>query len=128
MSSKAEERNTKEQSKHLDALKWLAVAVIVVGGIYGYYHYSGDYPVIYRALALIPVAAIAAYLASLTAQGGAFFSLMRESVVEMRRVVWPTRPETVQTTLVVVGFVFVTALVLWGLDAAFAKLVSAVIG
>jgi preprotein translocase subunit SecE len=53
---------------------------------------------------------------------------LREAVVETRRVVWPTRQETIQTTLVVVAFVFVMALILWGLDAAFGKLISLIIG
>ncbi len=128
MSSKTEERGAKGQANHLDTVKWLAVGLIIVGGIFGYYHFAGDYPVVYRALALVPVAAIATYVAILTAQGKAFFSLLQESVVETRRIVWPTRQEAVQTTLVVIGFVVLTALVLWGLDAAFAKLVSAVIG
>jgi len=128
MSSKTEERGAKEQTNHLDALKWVAVGLIVVGGIFGYYHFADSYPIVYRALALVPIAAIAMYVAVLTAQGRAFFSLLRESVVETRRIVWPTRQEAVQTTLVVMGFVVLMALVLWGLDAGFAKLVSVVIG
>ncbi|HNE25544.1 MAG TPA: preprotein translocase subunit SecE [Pseudomonadales bacterium] len=128
MSSKTEERNAKEQTAQLDGLKWAIVGLMVVGSIYGYYHFAGSYPVVYRALALVPVAALAVYVAVLTTQGRAFFSLLRESVVETRRIVWPTRQEAVQTTLVVMGFVVLMALVLWGLDAAFAKLVSVVIG
>ncbi len=128
MSSKTEERNAKEQTNQLDGMKWAIVGLMVIGGIYGYYHFAGSYPVVYRALALVPVAALAMYVAVLTAQGRAFFSLLRESVVETRRIVWPTRQEAVQTTLVVMGFVVLMALVLWGLDAAFAKLVSVVIG
>ncbi|MEZ5538464.1 MAG: preprotein translocase subunit SecE [Pseudomonadales bacterium] len=128
MSSKTEERGTKDQTSQLDTFKWMVVGLIVVGGVYGFYYFSDNYPVVYRSLALVPVAAIAIYVAILTAQGRAFFSLLRESVVETRRIVWPTRQEAVQTTLVVMGFVVLMALVLWGLDAAFAKLISAVIG
>ena len=128
MSNKTEERGAKEQTNHLDAVKWVVVGLIVAGGVYGYYHFAGSYAVAYRALALVPVAAVAVYIAVLTTQGRAFFTLLREAAVEVRRVVWPTRQEAVQTTLVVMGFVVLMALVLWGLDAGFAKLVSVVIG
>ncbi|MEZ5435621.1 MAG: preprotein translocase subunit SecE [Pseudomonadales bacterium] len=108
-------------------MKWVVVGLIVAGGVYGYYHFAGSYAVAYRALALVPVAAVAVYIAVLTTQGRAFFTLLREAAVEVRRVV-ADAPRAVQTTLVVMGFVVLMALVLWGLDAGFAKLVSVVIG
>lgn len=127
MNSKAEVQGVKGLNSHLDALKWAIVAVLVFGGIFAYYHY-GQYPTPYRVLALLPVAAVALFIVALTSQGGAFFTLLREAVIEVRRVVWPTRQETLQTTLVVVAFVFAMALILWGLDAAFGKLISLIIG
>jgi preprotein translocase subunit SecE len=51
-----------------------------------------------------------------------------ESVAEAKKVVWPTRQETVQTTLIVVGFVLVVALILFGVDSLLSWLVSLVIG
>jgi preprotein translocase subunit SecE len=101
--------------------------VLIFVGIFAYYRY-GQYPTPYRVLALLPVVGAALFIVALTSQGGAFLTLLREAVVETRRVVWPTRQETVQTTLVVVAFVFVMALILWGLDAAFGKLISLIIG
>lgn len=127
MNSKAEVQDVKGLGRSLDILKWIVAAFLIGAGIFAYYHY-GQYPTAYRALALLPVVGVALFFASLTSQGGAFFTLLREAVVEARRVVWPTRQETVQTTLVVVAFVFVTALILWGLDAAFGKLISLIIG
>jgi preprotein translocase subunit SecE len=97
------------------------------GGIFAFYHF-GQYPTVYRAVALLPVVATSLFFVFLTSQGGGLFTLLREAVVETRRVVWPTRQETIQTTLVVVAFVFVMALILWGLDAAFGKLISLIIG
>jgi preprotein translocase subunit SecE len=67
-------------------------------------------------------------IAGKTLHGAAFLQLLREALVEVRRVVWPTQQETTQTTLIVVGVVFVMALVLWGLDASFGKLMSLIIG
>ncbi len=127
MNAKAEVQSAKDQASNLDVVKWIAVAALLVGGLAAYYHYA-QYPAIYRGLALVPVAALAFFVAVTTVQGAAFWNLLREATVEIRRVVWPTRQETTQTTLVVVAVVFVMALVLWGLDAAFGKLVSLIIG
>jgi preprotein translocase subunit SecE len=127
MNSKAELQSVKELNSGLEALKWFVAAALVFGGIFAYYHFD-QYPTPYRVLALLPVMGMALFFIALTAQGGAFLALLREAVVETRRVVWPTRQETVQTTLVVVAFVFAMALILWGLDAAFGKLISLIIG
>lgn len=127
MNSKAETQIVKASDVSFDVVKWVVASALVVAGIYAYYHF-GQYPTAYRALALLPVMGAALFVVSLTIQGGAFFALLRESIVEVRRVVWPTRQETVQTTLVVVAFVFVMALILWGLDAGFGKLISLIIG
>jgi preprotein translocase subunit SecE len=63
-----------------------------------------------------------------TSKGGAFLKLVKESRQEIRRVVWPTRQETTQTTLMVAVVVVVMGLILWGLDTALNALVSLVIG
>jgi len=127
MHSKAD---THEKGKHensgADALRWALAACFLCIGLFGYHHYS-QYPAVYRGVVLLPVLLMASFLAVKTTQGMAFWALFRESLVEVRKVVWPTRQESTQTTLVVVGVVFLMALVLWGLDAAFGKLISLVI-
>jgi len=128
MSSKTEVQGAAvTQSANLDAIKWVVVIALVLAGLWGYHDYE-QIAAAYRALALVPVALIAGFVAITTTQGAAFWSLMREALVEVRRVVWPTRQETTQTTLVVMAVVVVMALVLWGLDAGFGKLLSLVIG
>ncbi|MGB0268066.1 MAG: preprotein translocase subunit SecE, partial [Pseudomonadales bacterium] len=63
-----------------------------------------------------------------THQGRALWTLVNEARVEIRKVVWPTREETTQTTLVVLALVFVMSLILWGLDSLLGLVVSSVIG
>jgi preprotein translocase subunit SecE len=63
-----------------------------------------------------------------TTQGQAFLKLLKEAQVEARRVVWPTKDETMQTTLIVFAVVVVMSLVLWGVDSLFGWMISAVIG
>ncbi|WP_044421728.1 preprotein translocase subunit SecE [Pseudomonas syringae group genomosp. 3] len=110
-----------------DFLKWLLVVVLVVVGVVGNQYYSAE-PILYRVLALLVIAAAAAFVALQTGKGKAFFVLAKEARAEIRKVVWPTRQETTQTTLIVVAVVLVMALLLWGLDSLLGWLVSSIVG
>jgi preprotein translocase subunit SecE len=115
------------QDSRFDLLKWLVVVVLVVVGVVGNQYYSAQ-PILYRVLALLAIAAVAAYVGLQTGKGKAFFVLAKEARAEIRKVVWPTRQETMQTTLIVVAVVLVMALLLWGLDSLLGWLVSLIVG
>ena len=110
-----------------DLLKWLVVVALVVVGVVGNQYYSAS-PILYRVLALLAIAGVAAFVALQTAKGKSFFVLAKEARAEIRKVVWPTRQETTQTTLIVVAVVLVMALLLWGLDSLLGWLVSLIVG
>ena len=110
-----------------DLVKWLAVVLLVVVGVVGNQYYSAQ-PILYCVLALLVIAAVAAYVGLQTGKGKAFFVLAKEARAEIRKVVWPTRQETTQTTLIVVAVVLVMALLLWGLDSLLGWLVSLIVG
>ncbi|WP_109514258.1 preprotein translocase subunit SecE [Pseudomonas ovata] len=110
-----------------DLLKWLLVVLLVVVGVVGNQYYSAQ-PILYRVLVLLVIAAAAAFVALQTSKGKAFFTLAKEARTEIRKVVWPTRQETGQTTLIVVAVVLVMALLLWGLDSLLGWLVSLIVG
>ena len=111
----------------LDSLKWVVVLALVAGGIFGNSYY-GDQPILYRVLALVALALVAGWIASLTEKGAAFLTLVKGSRTEIRKVVWPTRQETTQTTLIVFVFVIITGLILWGLDSVLGWLASLILG
>ena len=111
----------------LDAIKWLAVALLVAIGVVGNQYFSAE-PILYRVLVLLMLAAAAGFLAFQTAKGKAFAVLLKEARVEIRKVVWPTRQETTQTTMIVVLVVLLMALMLWGLDSLLGWLVSLIVG
>jgi preprotein translocase subunit SecE len=115
------------QDSRFDLAKWLVVVLLVVVGVVGNQYYSAQ-PILYRVLALLVIAAVAAYVALQTGKGKAFFVLAKEARAEIRKVVWPTRQETTQTTLIVVAVVLVMALLLWGLDSLLGWLVSLIVG
>lgn len=116
-----------EAGNRLDSVKWLLVAVLVAAGVAGNMYFA-SYGLLYRVLGLLVLAALAATIALQTERGQAFWKLVKEARVEIRKVVWPTRQETTQTTLIVVVFVLVTALILWGLDTLLGWLASQIIG
>lgn len=121
--------NVKAEAKdsRFDLVKWLVVAALVVVGVVGNQYFSAE-PILYRVLGLIALGGVAAFVALQTARGQAFAVLLKEARVEIRKVVWPTRQETTQTTLIVVAVVLVMALLLWGLDSLLGWLVSLIVG
>jgi preprotein translocase subunit SecE len=118
---------TDEKPYRLDGAKWALIAILLGGAIYGNYYYSAE-PLLYRVLALVVVAVVSSAVALQTAKGAGFWELTKGAKVEAGRVVWPTRQERNQTTLVVVAFVLVMAMLLWGLDAFFGWLAAMIIG
>ena len=116
-----------EAGNRLDSVKWLLVAVLVAAGVAGNMYFA-SYSLLYRVLGLLVLAVVAAGVALQTEKGQAFWKLVKEARVEIRKVVWPTRQETTQTTLIVVAFVLVTALILWGLDTLLGWLASQILG
>lgn len=117
----------KESSASLDGLKWLLVFALIAVGVVGNYYYSAE-SLLYRVIALLVLAGVAGYIALQTTSGRKFATLVIEARKEIRKVVWPTRQETTQTTMIVVAFVLIVALLLWGMDSLIGWIVSKIIG
>jgi preprotein translocase subunit SecE len=111
MTLKAEDQDESQ----LDWLKWLVSFTLLLVAVVGNYHYS-QVPMPLRTLIWLAVFAISGFIASKTQKGKWMVEFFRDSRMELRKVVWPTRQETMQTTLVVAVMVVVLALVLWGMD------------
>jgi preprotein translocase subunit SecE len=120
------EKTTTQVPKQ-DLLKWAAVAVIVAGGIYANAYFSAE-PLVVRMLGLLVLAGLATWIAVQTVKGAAFLNLCLEARTEIRKVVWPTRQETTQTTMIVLVVVFILAIVLWLLDTVLGAVISRIIG
>jgi preprotein translocase subunit SecE len=63
-----------------------------------------------------------------THQGKGFMTLLKDAQVELRRITWPTKQDTFQTTWIVLVIVLIMSLILWGIDTIFGWLISAIIG
>jgi preprotein translocase subunit SecE len=112
---------------NLDWIKWAAVAVIVLAGVYANSYFAAE-SVLLRTIGLLVLAGGAGWIAAQTTKGRAFVNLCLEARIEIRKVVWPSREETTQTTIVVLIVIFIVALILWLLDWGLNGAVSAIIG
>lgn len=116
-SSKTAGSQVEEAGSRFDTLLLISALALLIGGLAAYYVLDPALPKFVRLLLLL--ASIAAALAALyrTMIGQALWSHVQGSRVELRKVVWPTRQESLQTTLVIAIFVLFVALMMWGLDA-----------
>ena len=110
-----------------DLAKWIGAFAILAGGIVGFYYWS-DESLLLRVIGLLILSAAAVFVAGRTEKGRATWDFVRESHTEVRKVVWPTRKETAQTTLIVIAMVGLVAVILWILDGLLAWLVKLVLG
>ncbi len=109
----------------LDTVKLVAAAAILVGGIAAFY-LLGTYPLAVRWLIVLAALGAGVAVALQSAQGRTLWAFVQGSRVELRKVVWPTRQETLQTTLVVVVVILVMGVFFWLLDLGLGALMQAV--
>jgi len=110
--------NTENQSRPMDLLKWLVVIGLLAGAVVGNYTYTEDVSVLYRALGVIAAIGVAFAIAAQTSKGSEAIAFAKESRLEIRKVIWPTRKEATNTTLIVLAATGIMAVVLWGIDMA----------
>jgi len=111
----------------LDKIKLLVSAALVATGVAGYY-YLHDSATVLRVLSVLAGLLLAAGVALTSESGKRFFTFWRDSVAEAKRVAWPTKKETYQTTGVVIAFAVVMALFLWMVDASLMLVVNKLMG
>jgi preprotein translocase subunit SecE len=99
----------------IDKLKLTLAIALAVAGVAGFY-VLGEQPLVLRVLSVLAGLAAGGAVAWFTAPGRRFAEFVREAIVETRKVVWPTRKETVQMTGIVFVFVVVMAIFLWFTD------------
>lgn len=103
------------QSSRADTVKLVIALVLVVGASVAFYYYA-EYPLWMRVLVLLLVAGVAVLMAVRTEIGRNAWGFVRDARTEVRKVVWPTRNETLQTTLAVILMVILVGILLWIMD------------
>jgi preprotein translocase subunit SecE len=107
--------NVETTSGTLDTIKLGLALLIVIAALVGFYFYA-DQSLLYRVLGLLAAAGVSVAIALQTEKGRHIWSYFQDAQIEVRKVVWPTRQETVQTTLIVIVMVILVAIILWLLD------------
>jgi preprotein translocase subunit SecE len=110
-----------------DKIKIAAAVLLVVAGVAGFY-YLAERAMIIRVAAVLLGFAAAAGVFAMSQPGKEFHEYSQESIAETKKVVWPTRKETLQTTGIVFAFVVIMALFLWIVDASLLWVVKKLLG
>ncbi len=118
---------TEKNGGGLDTVKLFAALALLIAGVMGFYYYSAESTLI-RVVGLLVVVGVAAFIAMTTAKGRQLAGFMSNSRTEVRKMVWPTRVETTQTTLIVLGVVLLVGIFLWLLDSLLGWVIRQFIG
>jgi len=110
-----------------DTVKLVVAILLVIAGIVGFY-VLGAQSVWIRWLAVAAGLALGALVIAFSKYGTTLKQFMTDSRVELRKIVWPNRNETLMTTLVVIVFLFIAGIFFWGLDFALAWATRALTG
>ena len=105
-----------ESNSGLDIVKLSLATLLVVGGLFGFYYFASQWSTPVRAIALIGTFIAAALVGATTHTGRNLREFIAESQFELRKVVWPTRDETLRTTGVIIVVVIIISLILGLID------------
>lgn len=112
-----------QNSSGRNSALWILVIALLVAGIGAYYYFNQVAWALRAAAGLVLICVLAA-IALQTTQGQSLWRFAKAARMELRKVIWPTRQETVQTTMLVVAMVVIMALILWVVDSGLMWLVN----
>jgi len=115
------------ESSGMDIAKLVLAGLLAAAGIVGFYYFADESQLL-RVLGLLTVLAVAAVVALQTAPGRGLWHFGGDARTELRKVVWPSRQETIQTTLVVLALVLVMGLFMWLVDSVLFAIIRVLIG
>ena len=118
---------TEQTGGGLDTVKLFVALALLIAGVMAFYYYAAESTLI-RVVGLLAVAGVAVFIASTTAKGRQLVGFMGNARTEVRKMVWPTRVETTQTTLIVLGVVILIGIFLWLLDTLLGWIIRQFIG
>lgn len=99
-----------------DTFLWIVIGIFIIAAIVTD-RYFNEVVWSLRLVGWIVLSCILIFLIAQTEKGLRFWKFIKEARMEMRKVVWPTRPETTRTTLLVAAMVVIAALIMWGVDS-----------
>lgn len=112
------------KSKGLNSTLWIICVILVLIAAVGNIYFGDQFSSVVRVPAMVVLLLLALFVAAITNQGTVARTFLKESRIELRKIIWPTRQEAIQTTLVVMGVTVVVSLILWGLDSIIVSLIN----
>lgn len=106
---------TEQSTSAIDTFKLMTAVLVLLAGVVGFYYFEEESQLL-RVLGMLAVAVIAFLIAATSDVGRRSIGFFKDARVEVRKVVWPTRQETVQTTIAVLFMVVLVAIMLWLFD------------
>jgi preprotein translocase subunit SecE len=106
---------TEQPSSAIDTFKLMTAVLVLIAGVVGFYYFEEESQLL-RVLGMLAVAVVAFLIAATSEPGRRGLGFVKDARVEVRKVVWPTRQETLQTTIAVLFMVILVAIMLWLFD------------
>jgi len=106
---------TEQSTSAIDTFKLLTAVLVLIAGVVGFYYFEDESQLL-RVLGMLAVAVVAFLIAATSDPGRRGLGFVKDARVEVRKVVWPTRQETLQTTIAVLFMVILVAIMLWLFD------------
>jgi preprotein translocase subunit SecE len=106
---------TEQPSSAIDTFKLMTALLVLIAGVVGFYYFEEESQLL-RVLGMLAVAVVAFLIAATSEPGRRGLGFVKDARVEVRKVVWPTRQETLQTTIAVLFMVILVAIMLWLFD------------
>ena len=106
---------TEQSSSAIDTLKLMTAVLVLIAGVVGFYYFEEESQLL-RVLGMLAVAVVAFFIVASSDPGRRGLGFVKDARVEVRKVVWPTRQETLQTTIAVLFMVILVAIMLWLFD------------
>ena len=102
-----------------DQWKTILAVLILIAGLALYYLNPLGFNSLTKVLVMLAILIVAVTVFIKSSQGDRLVHFSKETQIELRKVVWPTREETIKTTGIIMIAVFITAIFLWIVDAFF---------
>jgi preprotein translocase subunit SecE len=108
-------KTEQSSSSAIDTFKLMTAVLVLLAGVVAFYYFEEESQLL-RVLGMLAVAVVAFFIAASSDPGKRGLGFVKEARVEVRKVVWPTRQETLQTTVAVLFMVILVAIMLWLFD------------
>jgi preprotein translocase subunit SecE len=118
--------NMESQSPKVETTLWVIAATLLTLAVGAQYYFASQ-SLLLRAIGMLVAVGAAVALVARTSLARKFWNYWQDSVVELRKVVWPTKQETIHSTIAVLVMVFIMGLVLWSIDAVLVRFMAWII-